>query len=85
MMDILISILLVIIGLIGGFVFTTVFNSLRENNVNKRIEALMEKAKKDAEKAKRDSILETKEEIHKLKLDYDKELKEKKETRCLEK
>ena len=51
-MDILISILLVIIGLIGGFVFTTVFNSLRENNVNKRIEALMEKAKKDAEKAK---------------------------------
>ena len=77
-MDILISILLVIIGLIGGFVFTTVFNSLRENNVNKRIEALMEKAKKDAEKAKRDSILETKEEIHKLKLDYDKELKEKK-------
>ena len=77
MMDILISILLVIIGLIGGFVFTTVFNSLRENNVNKRIEALMEKAKKDAEKAKRDSILETKEEIHKLKLDYDKELKEK--------
>ena len=77
-MDILISILLVIIGLIGGFVFTTVFNSLRENNVNKRIETLMEKAKKDAEKAKRDSILETKEEIHKLKLDYDKELKEKK-------
>ena len=77
-MDILISILLVIIGLIGGFVFTTVFNSLRENNVNKRIEALIEKAKKDAEKAKRDSILETKEEIHKLKLDYDKELKEKK-------
>ena len=77
-MDILISILLVIIGLIGGFVFTTVFNSLREHNVTKRIEALMEKAKKDAEKAKRDSILETKEEIHKLKLDYDKELKEKK-------
>ena len=70
MMDILISILLVIIGLIGGFVFTTVFNSLRENNVNKRIEALMEKAKKDAEKAKRDSILEQKEEMHRLKMEW---------------
>lgn len=77
-MDIVISILLVIFGLIGGFVFTTIFNSLRENNANKKVEAIIEKAKKDAEKAKRDSILETKEEIHKLKLDYDKEVKEKK-------
>ncbi len=77
-MSILISILLVIVGLIGGFIFTTIFNSLRENNANKRIEAIIEKAKKEAEKTKRDSILETKEEIHKLKLDYDKEVKEKK-------
>lgn len=77
-MDILFSILLVIFGLLGGFIFTTVFNSLRENNANKRVETIIEKAKKEAEKAKRDSILETKEEIHRLKLDYDKELKEKK-------
>ena len=77
-MDILISILLVIIGLIVGFIFNTIFNSMRENNANKRIEAIIEKAKKDAEKLKRDSILETKEEIHKLKLDYDKEVKERK-------
>ena len=77
-MDILISILLVIIGLIVGFILNTVFNSMRENNANKRIEAIIEKAKKEAEKLKRDSILETKEEIHKLKLDYDKEVKERK-------
>ncbi len=77
-MNIVISILLVIVGLIGGLVFTTIFNSLRENNANKRIEAIIEKARKEAEKTKRDSILETKEEIHKLKLDYDKEVKEKK-------
>ena len=37
-MDIVISILLVIFGLIGGFVFTTIFNSLRENNANKKVE-----------------------------------------------
>lgn len=77
-MDILISILLVTFGLIGGFIFTTIFNSLRENNANKRVEMIIEKAKKEAEKAKRDSILETREEIHRLKLDYDRELKEKK-------
>lgn len=77
-MDILISILLVIFGLIGGFIFTVIFNSLRENNANKRVEVIIEKAKKEAEKVKRDSILETKEEIHRLKLDYDKEIKEKK-------
>lgn len=77
-MEIVISILLVIIGLIIGFVLNIVFNSLRENSATKRIDAITEKAKRDAERIKRDSILETKEEIHKLKLDYDKELKERK-------
>lgn len=78
-MDIVISILLVVIGLIVGFVLSLVWNSMRENNVNKRIDSLLEKARKDAEKLKRDSILESKEEIHKLKLDYDKEVKERKQ------
>ncbi len=75
---IIVSILLVIVGLIVGFVLNVIFNSIRENNASKKIEAYMEKAKKDAEKVKRDSVLETKEEIHKLKLDCDKEIKEKK-------
>ena len=78
-MDIIISILLVVIGLIVGFVLNIIFNSIRENNTNKRIESLIEKAKKEAEKLKRESILESKEEIHKLKLDYDKEVKERKQ------
>ena len=77
-MDIVISILLIIIGLIVGFVLNIIINSLRENNANKKVDAIIEKAKKEAEKVKRDSILETKEEIHKLKLDCDKEIKEKK-------
>ena len=75
----LISILLIIIGLIVGFILNIVINSFRENNTNKRIEALLNSAKKEADKTKRDSILETKEEIHKLKLEYEKELKEKKQ------
>lgn len=77
-MDIVISILLVIIGLIVGFILNVIFNSLRENNANKKVDAIIEKAQKEAEKVKRDSILETKEELHKLKLECDKEIKEKK-------
>ena len=79
MMKIIISILLVVIGLIVGFVLNIILNSIRENNANKRIETIIEKARKEAEKLKRDSILESKEEIHKLKLDYDKEVKERKQ------
>lgn len=77
-MDLGFSILLVVIGLIVGFGLCVLFNYYRTNSASKKVDALMEKAKKDAEKAKRESILETKEEIHKLKLDYEKELKEKK-------
>ena len=79
MMKIIISILLVVIGLIVGFVLNIILNSIRENNANKRIETIIEKARKEAEKLKRDSILESKEEIHKLKLDYDREVKERKQ------
>lgn len=77
-MDIVISILLVIVGLITGFVLNVIFNSMREANANRKVEAILDKAKKEAEKLKRDSILETKEEVHKLKLECDKEIKEKK-------
>ncbi len=75
---IILSILPTVVGLILGFILCVIVNYFRENNTSKRIEALLLRAKKDAEKAKRESILETKEEIHKLKLDYEKELKEKK-------
>ena len=74
-----ISILLVVIGLIVGYVMNLVFNSMRESNANKRVETILEKARKDAEKVKRDQVLETKEEIHRMKMDYEKEVKEKKQ------
>lgn len=78
-MKTVISILLVVIGLVIGFILNIIFNSVKEKNVNKKIELLLEKARKEAEKVKRESILESKEEIHKLKLDYDKEVKERKQ------
>ena len=60
---IILSILPMVVGLILGFILCVIVNYFRENNTSK---------------TKRESILETKEEIHKLKLDYEKELKEKK-------
>ncbi len=77
-MDPLFFSILLIVGLILGFVLSLIYNSFRENSTSKKIENLLEKSKKEAEKTKRESILETKEEIHKLKLDYEKEVKEKK-------
>ena len=77
-MDLYFSILLVVIGLVIGFLASIFFNSRKENNAKKVAESIIEKAKKDAEKAKRDSILELKEESHRLKMDTEREIKEKK-------
>lgn len=72
------SILLVLIGLFVGVVVALIINYIRGNLVAKKVEKMLEKAKKDADKIKRDYILEAKEEAHKLKIETDKEIKEKK-------
>ena len=73
------SILLVILGLLIGLFIAFVINSIRVNVASKKVAALMANAKKDIEKMKRDAALEQKEEAHKLKMDLDKEIREKKE------
>ena len=78
MNDILFSILLIIIGLIVGFGISFIINLLRGNMASKKANSIINQAKKDADKIKRDSILEQKEESHRLKMDLDKEIKEKK-------
>ena len=55
-----------------------IVNFLKKKSDNKKADSIIETAKKDADKIKRDSLFETKEEIHKLKIDADKEIKEKK-------
>ncbi len=77
-MDYLFSILLVVIGLIIGFVVNFLLSRFKESNANKKAEAIIEKAKKEADKVKRDYILEAKEESHRLKLETEKEIKERK-------
>lgn len=72
------SIILVLLGLFIGILIAIVLNSLKTTRMSKKIEQLLEQAKKDAEKLKRDYILDAKEEAHKLKIDTEKEVKEKK-------
>lgn len=73
------SILLVIIGLFFGIGLTFLINHFRVNNAETKIKSLGEKAQKEYEKVKRDMLFEAKEEAHKLKMNFDKEMKEKKD------
>ena len=79
MNNIVFSILLVLIGLFVGIIAMIILNSIKAFAANKKSQKIIEKAKKEADKIKRDSILEAKEENHKLKIQLDKETKEKKE------
>ncbi len=78
MNGVIFSILLVLIGLFVGIILITVINYIRDVSISKKAEKMIEAAKKESEKIKRDNILESKEEAHRLKLELDKEIKEKK-------
>ncbi len=78
MNSILISVLLIVIGLSVGIGISFIINLLRGNMASKKVDGIINQARKDADKLKRDSILEQKEEAHRLKMDLDKEIKEKK-------
>ena len=72
------SIITLIVGLLvgGGGIYAIVVAT--GAGAGKKAEKLLNDAKKEAEKHKRDSILELKEESYKLKQETDKEIKEKK-------
>ncbi len=74
-----ISILLVVVGLIVGFAVSYLINYLKDKGVSKKADNMINQAKKEIEKLKRDAAIEQKEEAHKMKMDLDKEIKEKKD------
>ena len=74
----LFSILLVIFGLVGGFGLTFLVAYLREGATSKKIDKMLKDAEKNAEKIKRDAVMEAKEKSYQLKLEVDKDIKEKK-------
>ncbi len=72
-------ILLIVIGLFIGIIVMFIINYIRGISITKKIDKLLEKSKKEAEKIKRDFLLEAKEEAHKYRKDIEGQLKEKKE------
>lgn len=76
--QIVFSALLILIGLILGIFLIILLSYIRRTKTTNKIKEMLEKARKEADKIKREGILEQKEETHRLKLEFDKELKEKK-------
>ena len=79
MNDTVFSILLVVVGLFVGAFIMVIINKLKVSAAQKEADKLIQDAKKEAEKAKRDGILELKEESYKLKNQTEAEIKEKKQ------
>ncbi len=78
MENILYSILLTIVGLSFGIIIMLIINKLKLVKSQKDADKLIETAKKEAEKIKRDNVLDIKEETYKLKQEAENEIKEKK-------
>ena len=72
------TILFLIVGLIVGVIIAFVIVTMTGYGAGKKAEKILQDAKKEADIHKRDPLLELKEESHKLKLETDKEIKERK-------
>lgn len=79
MNNVFFSILLGLIGLFVGIIVMIIFNYIKGLSSVSKAEKILETAHKDAEKLKRDSILESKEEAHRIRVETDSYIKEKKE------
>ena len=78
MNEMLLSILLIIFGLVCGFGLTFLVAYIREGTTSKKIDKMLSDAEKNADKIKRDAVMEAKEKSYQLKLEVDKDIKEKK-------
>ncbi len=72
------TILTLILGIVLGIACVKLISIIKKSNAEKSVDKILEDAKKEADKQKRDSLLELKEESYKLKQQIDAEIKEKK-------
>ena len=79
MPDIISSILLVLVGLIVGIIAMFIVNLIRKNSASDKADKILEHARIEGEKIKKDYIAEAKAEANELKLKNDEEIKEKKQ------
>ena len=75
MTDVISSILLVLVGLIVGIVIMFITNLIRKNSATDKADKILENARIEAEKLKKDYIAEAKTETNELKLKVDEEIK----------
>ena len=78
MPDILISILLVLAGLIVGIIAMFIINLIRKNHSGDKANKIVENARIEGEKIKKDYIAEAKNEANELRIKAEEEIKEKK-------
>ena len=71
-------ILLIVIGLFVGIIVMIIFDYIKKSLSSKKLENMMDKARREAEKIKKDYLLEAKEEARTLKEEVDKEIKDRK-------
>ncbi|MBQ2946234.1 MAG: ribonuclease Y [Bacilli bacterium] len=72
------SMLLVLVGLIVGIIVMFIFNLIRKNTATNKADKILEKARIEGERIKKDYIAEAKNEANELKIKIDEEIKEKK-------
>ncbi len=72
------SVLALVIGFFIGLIIVVIVVTIRNNRNGNLANKLIEDAKKEADKHKRDSLMELKEESYKLKQETEREIKEKK-------
>ncbi|AGE63536.1 phosphodiesterase [Bacillus subtilis XF-1] len=90
-MMVLISILLILLGLVVGYFVRKTIAEAKIAGARGAAEQILEDAKRDAEALKKEALLEAKDEIHKLRIDAEQEVRErrnelqKQENRLLQK
>ncbi len=72
------AILALIVGIFLGLIIFFIISSIRNSRVSNKLDKMVEDARLEAAKQKRDALLEIKEESHKLKQETDAIIKEKK-------
>ena len=78
MNSVIFSILLIVVGIFLGVVINNIISNIRLKNAKVEAEKIIDNAKLEAEKSKRDSIMEAKEEVNRIKIDAEKDIKERK-------
>jgi ribonuclease Y len=71
-------ILAILSGVFVGIIISIFYNHLRNTKNEKNALGILEKAAKDAERMRKEAILEAKEEAHKIKIEADRDIKNRK-------